>query len=675
MATGRRSTAILPLSITLGTLGILSLAPAFAGQDSTAAPAVAEPAAALSAAPAAQPDAAAPKRHHALSLLGEPKFGPDFKHFDWVNPNAPKGGMIRLAALGGFDSLNPFSIQGNAAAGLTMLYDTLMASSPDEPSSEYGLVAAWVSFPDDFSSATFGLRPEARFQDGKPVTPEDVVFSLEALKKAHPYFNGYYRNVVKAEKTGDQEVTFTFDKAGNRELPHIVGQLTVLPKHFWEEKNAAGNPRDLSKSTLEVPLGSGPYKVKSFEPNRHIYYERNPDYWAKNLPVTSGQNNFGEYRYIYFRDQVPAFEAFKAGSIDFWVESRASAWASQYEFDAVKEGRIKKELLSHKRVASMQAFVFNTRRPKLEDPHVREAFGYAFNFEDANKNLFYGAYVRTKSFFDNSELASSGLPQGRELEILTELKSELPPAVFTTEYKNPVNATQADFRNNMLAATRLLDEAGWKVREETVDDPDCGFFCNLMKKIGLGSDKRERVLRNAKGETLDVEFLITEPTFERIVLPFVGNLQRLGVKASLRTVDEAQYEGRIKRFDYDVIIDSFGQSHSPGNEQRSYWGSTMADQEGSRNTIGVKSAAVDKLIDRIVFAKDREELVAATRALDRVLLMSHYVVPQWYYPYDRVAMWDVFGRPEMLPSQAPTNLDAWWIDEVKAKALDAQRKM
>jgi microcin C transport system substrate-binding protein len=654
----------------------ISLATALGSMAAAAALAVADPAQGDPAqADTALADPAAPRRHHALSLLGAPQYPQGFTHFDWADPKAPKGGAVRLAALGGFDSLNPFSIKGNAASGLAMTFDTLMVSNPDEPSAEYGLVAEWVSFPDDFASATFGLRESARFHDGKPITPEDVIFSLETLKKVHPYFNGYYRNVVKAERTGEREVTFTFDKPGNRELPHIMGQLYVLPKHYWEGKGANGEARDLANSTLEPPLGSGPYKIKSFEANRQIAYERIADYWAKDLPVWAGQNNFDEMKYVYFRDLVPAFEAFKSGDIDFWGESRASAWASQYNFDAVKNGRVKKELLAHKRVAPMQAFIFNLRRAKFQDARVRKAMAFAFNFEEANQKLFNGEYVRTASFFDNSELAAKGLPQGKELEILSEVKDAVPPEVFTAPFVHPVNKTPQDFRATMMEATKLLETAGWQVRTEEVEDPDCGFFCGLLGTIGLGSAKSERVLRNGAGETLEVEILIGEPTFERIVLPYVADLKRLGIKASLRIVDDAQYEKREKTHDYDMIIDTFGQSHSPGNEQRSYWGSSMADMEGGRNTIGIKDKAIDKLIDRVVFAADRDELVAATRALDRVLLWSYFVVPQWYYPFERVAIWDTFGRPAMLPSQDPTQMQSWWIDEAKAKALTAARKM
>lgn len=599
----------------------------------------------------AQAQTAADKKHHALSLVGEPKFGPDFKHFDWVNPDAPKGGVVRLWTLGGFDSLNPFSIKGRAAAGLGILsspiHSALMASSPDEPSAEYCLVCEWVSFPADFSSATFRLRDGARFHDGQPITPEDVIFSMEAQKKANPRLSAYYKNVVKTEKTGEREVTFRFDETGNRELPTIVGQLQVLPKHFWEAKGSNGEPRDLDKSTLDIPLGSGPYRIKSIDANRSIVYERVADWWAKDLPVTKGQWNFGELRYTYYLDKTPAFEGFKSGQIDFWRESSAKDWSTRYDFDAVKQGRVIKNEIETKSLAPMQGFFFNLRRPKFQDPRVRQAFNLAFDFEFANQNLFFGLYKRVDGYFGNSELASSGLPQGRELEILKEVEKEIPPDVFTTEWKNPVNGSPEAVRRNLSMAAKLFAEAGYTVKNG--------------------------VLTNVKGEQLTVEFLEAQPDFERVILPFKANLEKLGVKATLRIVDTSQYQRRQTDFDYDIITDTVAQSNSPGNEQRDFWGSAAADKAGSNNTSGLKSPAVDKIIEKIVFAKDRTELVAATRALDRVLQWSHLAVPQWRNPNDWVATWNMFGRPARLPSQATSFQQVWWLDEAAAAKLGPDR--
>jgi microcin C transport system substrate-binding protein len=639
------------------------------------APAVeAAPAAPAQAAPSTDAAPTANKRHHALSLIGEPKYPAGFAHFGWVNPDAPKGGVLRGFAEGSFDSLNPFTVKGDPAGGIGLVYDSLMASSPDEPSSEYGLVAEWVSYPRDFSSVTFGINPKARFHDGSPITPEDIIFSFDAQKKAHPRMAFYYKDVVKAEKTGDNEVTFTFDVKGNRELPQIVGQLSVLSKKFWEGTGADGQPRDIMKSSLEIPVGSGAYRVKSFDAGRSITYERVKDYWAKDEPVAKGQYNFDEFKLTYFLDRTPAFEEFKSGKLDYWVESTASQWATGYNFPAIQKGLVKKEAIPVKRVAPMQAFVFNQRRKQFSDPRVRRAFALAFNFEEANKKLFYDLYVRVGSYFDNSELANKGLPQGRELELLNEVKDEVPPEVFTTEWKNPVNKTSEDFRNNMREASKLLAEAGWTIQEVAIEeDGSCGTFCSIMRSVGLSSPPKANVLRNAKGERLDAEFLLESPEFQRIVLPYVQDLQKLGINASIRMVDSAQYKRREDAHDYDIITDNFAQSESPGNEQRDFWGSAAADRNGSRNTAGIKNPAVDKLIDKVVFARDRDELLAATHALDRVLLWNFYVVPQWHYPYERVAYWDVFGRPATLPSQTSALSQVWWFDADKTKALAGAR--
>ena len=592
--------------------------------------------------------AAEPVCRHAVSLIGAPKMAADFKNFDWVNPDAPKGGTLHQFADGTFDTLNQFSDKGVKAVTLGVLFDSLMASSPDEPSTSYGLIAECLSYPDDFSSVTFKLRPEAKFHDGTPVTPEDVVFSFEQLKQVSSAYAFYWKNVAKAEKTGDHQVTFTFEMAGNRELPMIVGELSVVSKAYFEGKAADGQPRDLAKTTVEPPLGNGAYKVKSFEIGRKITYERIGDYWAKDLPVMKGQFNFDNLEFTYYRDRTPAFEDFKSGRLDMWVENQAGAWATKYDFEALKNGTVKKEALPVARVAPMQAFVFNGRRKQFSDARVRQAFGLLFNFEEANRKLFYDLYVRVGSFFENSELQSKGLPEGRELEILNEVKADVPPEVFTTEWKNPLNKEQGDFRKNQQAAMKLFNAAGWT----------------------LGPD---HVLKNAAGEPMVAEFLIDNDTFQRIILPYIKDLEVLGIKASVRVVDSSQYKLREDKRDFDVIVDNFSQSLSPGNEQRQYWGSASADKDASRNTAGIKNPAIDKLIDKVVFAKDRGELVAATKALDRVLLWNFYVVPHWHYPYERLAYWDMFGRPEKLPSQTSAPMQVWWIDPAKAKAVDSAR--
>ena len=586
-------------------------------------------------------------RRHAVSMIGEPKYGPDFKHFNWVNPDAPKGGRVRQSVVGSFDSLNQFPVQGDAADGLGLVYDSLFVGSPDEASAEYGKIAEWISFPSDYSSATFGLRTIARFHDGKPVTPEDVIFSLEVLKKASPRFSTYYKDVAGAEKSGPNQVTFKFSVKNNRELPQIIAQLPILPKHWWEANGPDGKPRDITKSSLEIPLGSGVYKVKSFEAGKQIVYERVKDWWAKDLPVAKGQWNFDELQLIYFRERTAAFETFKTGGLDFWRENSAKSWATEFEFDAVKRGLVKPEKLPIVRVAGMQAFVMNLRRKQFQDIRVRRALHLAFDFEWANKNLFYDQYIRVGSYFDNSELAAKGLPQGRELEILNTVKVDVPAELFTTEWKNPVNATPEDARRNLAAAAKLLAEAGYT--------PKSG------------------VLTNASGEQLTFEILLDNPIWDRIVQPYRGTLEKLGIKVNIRQVDSAQYQRRIDKYDYDVIIGSFGQSESPGNEQRNFWGSAAADLDGSRNLIGIKNKAIDTLVDAVIFAKDRADLVAATKALDRVLLWNAYVVPNWHLPFDRIAMWDQYGRPATLPARAISFTQTWWFDEAKAKALAAKR--
>ncbi len=596
------------------------------------------------------PASATGERRHALSLVGEPRHGPDYTHFAWVNPDAPKGGVLHQRAIGTFDSLNRYATKGNPAAGLNLIYATLMASSLDEPSTEYGLVAAWASHPADYSSATFGLRPQARFHDGAPITPEDVVFTLTAIKTAHPRFALYYQNVIGAEKTGPNEVTFRFDVTGNRELPQIVGALPVFPKHYWTAKDASGEPRDLARGTLEAPLGSGPYRIASVDAPARISYVRVADWWAKDLPVARGQWNFDEIRFVYYRDRTPAFEAFKAGETDFWPENSAKGWATGYDIEAVNRGHIKKELVESLAIAGMQGFAFNTRRKPFQDPRVRRAFNLAFNYEWANQAMLFGQYKRLGSYFDNSELASSGLPQGRELEVLERVRDKVPPQLFTDRWRNPVNASPEDFRRHMGVASRLLAEAGWS--------------------------PKDGVLTNKDGDKIAAEFLLVQRDFERLVLAYKDELEKLGMRISVRTVDAAQYRKRLTSFDFDIVVASFPQALSPGNEQRDFWGSVAADKEATHNIIGIKNPAVDTLIDAVIFATDRSELVAATRALDRVLLWNHYVVPQFYAPADRIAYWDKFGRPGQLPRHGGATAafqQVWWFDDAAAKQLATAR--
>lgn len=607
---------------------------------------------------AASQEQAAMKRHHALSLIGEPKYPADFKHFDYANPNAPKGGTVRLWDQGSFDTLNIIPRKGEQAAGLALIYDQLLETSLDEASTEYGLLAEWVSHPEDYSSVTFKLRAEARWHDGKPVTPEDVIFSMDILKKGNENLAQYYKNVVRSEKTGEREVTFFFDVKNNKELPLIVGQLTVLPAHYWQGAGQDGQPRDPLRTTLEIPLGSGPYKIKSVAAGSTITYERVANYWAKDLPVRRGYYNFDTISYQSYRDSTPAFEAFKKGDLDYFDESSAKNWATAYEFPALSKGLVvKRNDIALQLPQPMQAFIPNTRRAKFADPRVRRALNLVFNFEWANRNLFYGQYRRVSSYFENTELAGKGLPQGLELQILEELRDIVPPEVFTTEYQNPVNSDEESAANaqdegyvarpNLREATKLISEAGWSVQGG--------------------------VLKNAGGEPFQIEFLIVQPAFERIVNFYSKSLKKLGIASSIRVVDVSQYQNLVEQYNFDMITGGFRQSESPGNEQRFYWGSEAADKPGSRNVIGIKNPAVDKLIDKIIFAKTREELVAASRALDRVLLWNHYLVPQWYAPNERIAYWDRYASPQTLPSRAVGFLQVWWQDPEKAQKLQASR--
>jgi microcin C transport system substrate-binding protein len=585
---------------------------------------------------------------HALTLFQDVKYPRDFKHFNYVNPAAPKGGRVRFGLVGSFDNLNPYTFKGEA--GGAVQNDALLTSALDEPSTEYGLVAGGVWHPEDRSMVVYRLRPEARFHDGKAMTPEDVIWSMQSLRDANPFYNFYYKNISAAEQTGDNEVTFTFSQKGNRELPLITGQMPVLPKHWWTGKDAQGRQRDIKETTLEVPLGSGAYVASVVKPGTSILLKRVPNYWAMHLPVSVGHNNLEEIEYIYFRDANVAFEAFKGDQYDWRTESSSKMWATGYDFPAIKTGRVVKEEIKLRQVEGMQSWAMNIRRPKFQDARVRQALNYAFDFEWANQNLFYGQYVRSRSYFNNSEMEAKGLPSPAELTILEPLKDRLPPEVFTQEYTNPVNDTPQNRRKNLRQAAKLLSEAGWLVTQ----------------------DGGRSVLKNAKGERLTFEFLLDSPLFERIALPYQQQLELLGIGVSIKTVDSAQYERRTQTFDYDIVVGNWGQSLSPGNEQRDFWGSEAAKRDGSRNLVGIANPAIDSLIETLIFAPDRESLVTSCRALDRVLLWNHYVVPMWYIDYERTARWDRFGRPEKLPDLSTGFPSVWWWDAEKAKKVAGQ---
>jgi microcin C transport system substrate-binding protein len=574
---------------------------------------------------------------HAIAMYGDVKYPADFTHFGWVNPDAPKGGTLAMSASGTFDSLNPYILRGTAASGLSLIFETLMTPSLDEPFTYYGLVAESVETPEDRSWVKFTLNPNARWHDGQPITAEDVIFSFEILTtKGHPMYRSYYANVVKAEKTGEREVTCTFEGGVNRELPLIMGQLPVLPKHYYENL-------DFEKTSLKQPIGSGPYKIKSFEPGRSIVYERVPDYWGADLPVNKGRYNYDNIRFEYYRDRDVAFEAFKAGDFDLWSENSAKRWATGYEGNAFKRDLIVKETLPTRPVARMQGYVFNLREDKFKDPRVREALDYAFDFEWINKNLMYDAYERIESYFHGEpDLASSGLPTGKELALLEPHRDQLPEEVFAKEYHPPRTDGSGNNRENLRHAFQLLQEAGWVVEDG-------------------------RLVNQETGEPMQFEILLYDPASERYAAPWVDNLKRLGVDAHIRIVDTAQYQNRMDNFDFEVTTELWAQSDSPGNEQRDMWGAAVADVPGSRNVAGIKDPVVDALIDKVIAAETREDLEAAVRALDRVLLWGHYVVPHFVDDGYRVAYRNKFERPEVMPEEGPDFM-AWWVDPGKPGA-------
>jgi microcin C transport system substrate-binding protein len=588
---------------------------------------------------------------HGLSLFGELKYAPGFTHFDYVNPNAPKLGVVRMTALGTFDNFNAVvaGLKGSIALGTGVISDTLMVPALDEVSTDYGLLAEAVSHPPDFASATFRLRAAARHHDGKPVTVEDVIFSMQAFKQHSPSHAAYYRHVVRMEQTGEREVTFIFDAPGNREMPLILGQLNVLAKHWWQATDQSGKQRDIGATTLEPPLGNGAYRIKEFVAGRTVVYERVKDYWGKDLNVNIGRDNFDELRFEYFRDSTVAIEAFKADHVDWRTENIAKNWATAYDFAAVNDRRVLLEEFPQRSRGVMQAFAFNIRRDKFKDPRMRLAFNYAFDFEEMNKQIFFGQYNRITSYFDGTELASSGVPDGQELEILEKVRDKVPPEVFSKPYSNPVGGNRDNVRANLREAMRLMKEAGYEVRNQKLVDA-------------------------RTGEALSVEMLTEEPSVERIILFYKPSLERLGITVNVRTVDNPQYENRLRNWDFDIIVAVWPESLSPGNEQRDYWSSQAADTSGSRNYVGIKNPAIDALIERVIFAKDRAELVAATRALDRVLLWNQYVVPQFTINTVRSARWDRFARPDPLPRYAePGFPTVWWWDSEKAAKIGPHR--
>jgi microcin C transport system substrate-binding protein len=574
---------------------------------------------------------------HGMAMHGQPKYPADATTPDYVNPKAPKGGSVKFGTQGTFDSLHPFILKGVPAAGIGSLWETLCWHARDEAFTVYGLIAETIEWPDDRSWVAFDLRPQARWHDGSPITVEDVIWSFDILKaKGPPHYAAYYADVLKAEKVGDRKVRFAFRDAVNRELPLIVSELPILPSKWWAS-------RDFEKVSLEPALGSGAYKVEGFDVGRSISYRRVGDWWGNDLWMNRGRNNFDVMRYEYYRDSEVVFEAFKAGDTDVRRENSARNWVTRYDIPAVKDGRIKKDEIPHEMPLPMQGFVFNLRRELFRDRNTREAIGLMYDFEWQNKNLSYGFYNRTRSFFGNSELEAKGLPSADELKILEPLRGKIPEEVFTTEYNPPKTDGSGNVRPQARQAIALLKKAGWEIKDGKMTD--------------------------TAGRKLAFELLLSEAAFERIALPFKQNLERIGIDMGVRTVDTSQYRRRTDSYDFDMIIDLWGQSLSPGNEQRDFWGSRSADRTGGRNTIGIKDEAIDRLVELIIAAPDRETLITRTRCLDRVLQWHMYVIPQFRSGKELVAYWNRFSRPEKVAKYAPLAFDTWWLDEAKDRAL------
>ncbi len=577
------------------------------------------------------PNAQAMEISHAVSTYGDVKYPALFRNFDYVDPNAPKGGEIVLPEIGSFDNLNPFILKGRAAVDTDLLFDTLMRGSDDETSTAYGLVAESAEMPEDNTYIIFNLRPEAKFSDGSGVTADDVVYSFNTLKKdGHPQYKILFAEIKSVVKLEKYKVRFEFSNSKTRELKLLIGGLPILSKTYYAK-------HEFNKTTLEAPLGSGPYKIERVDAGRAIVYKRRDDYWAKDLPVNKGRYNFDKIRHEYYLDVNVAIQAFKSGAVDLRYENIAKNWANSYNIPAVKDGRIIKVKLPNEIPSGMQCFTLNLRRDKFKDIRVRKALNLAMDFEWMNKNLFYGSYTRTNSYFANSIYASTGLPEGKELEILQQYRDELPVELFTREFKLPESDGNGRIRDRLLEAQKLLGEAGWHIRNG--------------------------VLVSDKGEEFELEILLQQgSSFERIMGPFQRNLQILGIKSNLKSVDTSQYKELLDSFGYDSFVNTFAESLAPGTEQMSYWHSSSAETKGGMNYLGVKNPIVDKLVEAIIAAHDKETLIATTRALDRVLLWNYYVIPQWHIGSFRLLYWDKFGHPETLPKyDAGFGLMEWWV--------------
>lgn len=571
---------------------------------------------------------------NALKLFGKPTFETNIKQFKYVNPDAPKGGKMNYASIGTFDSLNQYILKGVSASGLGLIYDNLMVSSSDEIFTRYPLLAERVMVAKDRLSMIFILNDKAKWHDGVSITADDVVFTFNTLlEKGNPFYRSYYADVASVEKVDELIVKFNFKRDSNRELPFIVSELPVFPKHYWEKN-------EFDKTTLHPPLGSGPYKIGKVDAPRSIDFKRAKNYWGKDLPVNVGRYNFDKIKYDYYRDETVAVEGLKANGYDIRQENIARIWANSYNIPQLETGEFVKEEIPHKLPTGMQCFAFNLRLDKFKDVKVREAMELAFDFEWTNKTIFYDSYRRTRSYFSNSIYEAKGLPEGRELEILDSLRQDVPAEVFTEEYNPPVTDGTGRNRVNLLKARDLLADAGWKIEKN--------------------------VLKNEKGEPLEVEFLTNSSTFDRVIEPFATNLKKLGIKATIKYVDPAQYQKRVDNFDFEMLVTTLGGSSVPGNELIDMFHSSMAKVNGSSNIINVENPAVDKLIDTIITSQDKETLISGSEALDRVLQHNHYVIPHWNLPSFRLAYWNKFGKPDKRPKYGLA-LDTWWYEPKESK--------
>ena len=572
------------------------------------------------------------EKTHGIAMHGKPKYEESFTHLDYVNPNASKGGVVRFGSYGSFDNLNRVAFKGSKAAGLGYVNDTLMRRVWDEAFSLYGLIAEFVEMPEDRSSVTFYLNPKATFHDGSPITRDDVLFSLETFQtKGTPNQKKTYGKVVSTELIGNHGIKMVFVNNEDKELPLIVaGFLPIIPKKYYENI-------DVTKTFLDIPLGSGPYTIESLDPGRQIKYKRVENYWAKDLPVNKGLYNFDTIIYDYYKDSNVLVEAFKVGEYDFRREYNVKRWLSEYDFKAVDSGEVILKEMNNDRPVGMNGLVMNTRKNIFNNRNVRLALSYAYDHEWINKTIYQNAYVRTDSFFDNSPLSSSGLPSDAELKLLNPWRDQIPSEVFAETFTPPKTDGSGNARENLLQAKEILQEEGW-----------------IIKNDKLTKD----------GQEFKFEFLIVSPSDEKIALAYQSNLKKLGITMEVRTVDSSQYQARLLNYDFDMIKRYWGVSLSPGNEQQFYWGSEVGKKDGSRNYPGINSPSVDALIEKLISAKNREELTTAIHALDRVLLWGHYVVPLYHSNKDRIAYWDFFEYPEKIPLYGIV-IESWWVNKDK----------